>query len=53
MTCKTRSAVDYHAAGTADTGTTTEVELDGRVLLITDNIKRDEQCHGVIFIYVE
>ena len=45
--------VDDHAAGTADARATAEVELEARVLLLADDVQRDEQGHGAVFFHIK
>ena len=45
--------VDDHAAGTADARATAEVELEARILLLTDDVQRDEQGHGAVFFHIK
>ena len=44
-----RLAVDQHRAGTADASAADEVELQRRILFITQIVQRDEEGHTVAF----
>lgn len=34
-------------------GATAEVELEARVLLLADDVQRDEQGHGAVFFHIK